>query len=208
MELQYCGANCVRITTKKASIVIDDNLAELGLKSVTKPSDISLRTSRTLPEHKEARFSAEVPGEYEISGAIIHGVMARAHMDEEGKSTATIYTIEAEDIRVAVVGHIFPNLTEDQLEQIGHVDVAIVPVGGNGYTMDGVGALQVIKKLEPKLVIPTHYADKQIKYEVPQAELSEGLKGLAMEPSETVPKLKIKLSELTDTTYLIVLERQ
>ena len=208
MELQYYGANCVRIVTKKASIVIDDNLSELGLKSITKPSDISLRTSRTLPEHKAAKFSAEMPGEYEISGVIIHGVMARAHMDEEGKSTATIYTIEAEDIRVAVVGHIFPNLSEDQLEQIGHVDVVIVPVGGNGFTMDGVGALQIIKKLEPKMVIPTHYADKQIKYEVPQADLSDGLKGLAMEPSETVAKLRIKPSELTDTTYLVVLERQ
>jgi L-ascorbate metabolism protein UlaG (beta-lactamase superfamily) len=208
VELQYYGANCVRITTKKASIVIDDNLSELGLKSVTKPTDISLRTSRTIPEHKEAKFSAEMPGEYEIAGVIIHGVMARAHMDEEGKSTATIYTIEAEDIRVAVVGHIFPNLNEDQLEQIGHVDIAIVPVGGNGYTMDGVGALQIIKKLEPRLVIPTHYADKQIKYEVPQAELSEGLKGLAMEPSETVAKLKVKPNEVTDTTHLVVLEQQ
>src|SRR5205085_3062514 len=107
-----------------------------------------------------------------------------------------------------IIGHIYPELSEDQLESIGLVDVAIVPVGGNGYTLDGVGALQVIKKLEPKLVIPTHYADKAIKYEVPQVELAEALKGLAMEPTETVPKLKVKLNELSDTARLIVLERQ
>ncbi len=198
----------MRITTKKASIVIDDNLDKLGLKSITKPTDISLHTSKNLSRDKIARFGAESPGEYEVAGVIVHGVAARAHIDEEGNNAAIVYTIEAEDLRVAIVGHIFPDLSDDQVEQIGHVDVVIVPVGGNGYTLDGVGALQIIKKLEPKLIIPTHYADKSIKYEVPQAELADALKGLAMEPTETVAKLKLKSSELTDATQLVVVERQ
>jgi L-ascorbate metabolism protein UlaG (beta-lactamase superfamily) len=197
MELTYHGANCVKIVTKKAAIVVDDNLATIGLKQLTKPADI-----------KEVKFSAEMPGEYEISGFIIHGVSTRAHMDEEGKQTAVIYTVEADDIRVAILGHIYPQLSEEQLEQIGMVDIVIVPVGGNGYTLDGVGALKVIKQLEPKIVIPTHYADKNLKYEVPQQELSEALKGMAMEPSEKLDKFKVKPLEITDTTRLIVLERQ
>lgn len=208
MELQYFGANCVRLTTKKFSIVVDDSLASLGLKSITKPTDISLRTSLMLPEHKEAAFSAEIPGEYEISGAIIHGVAARGHMDEEGKKSATIYTVEADDVKVAVIGHIFPELSEDQLEQIGMVDVIIMPVGGNGYTLDGAGALSVIKKIEPKEVVPTHYADKAVKYEVPQTELSDALKGLGMEPAETTSKYKVRPVDPTGTTRLIVVERQ
>ncbi len=208
MEIQFYGANCVRISTKKASIVIDDNLAEIGLASITKPSDISLRTSREFAPHNASIFQAEAPGEYEIAGTIIHGIGARAHMDEADKKSAVIYTINADDIKVAVIGHIFPELSEDQLEQIGLIDVAIVPVGGNGYTLDGVGALKVIKQLEPKIIIPTHYGDKQINYEVPQQELAEGLKGLAMETTETVAKLKIKPTELTDTTQLIIIERQ
>jgi L-ascorbate metabolism protein UlaG (beta-lactamase superfamily) len=208
MEISYYGANCVKITTKKATIVVDDNLSKVGLKKLTKPTDISLRTSSLIPELKEAKFSADMPGEYEISGVIIHGVGARSHMDEDSKKTGVIYTIEADDIRVAVAGHIYPELSEAQLEQIGMIDLLIVPVGGNGYTLDGVGALKVVKQLEPKIVIPTHYADKQIKYDVPQQELADALKGLAMEPAETVEKLKIKPLELIDSTRLIVLERQ
>ena len=88
------------------------------------------------------------------------------------------------------------------------MDIAVVPVGDSGYTMDGIGALKVIKQIEPKVVIPTHYADKAIKYEVPQVELADALKGLAMEPSETVDKYKPKPADLTDTTKLIVLETQ
>jgi len=208
MEIQYYGANCVRLTTKKASITVDDNLGDLGLKSITKPGDINLRTTKELPAQKDTKFTAESPGEYEIAGTIIHGIGARAHMDEEGKQSAVIYTVSADDVKVAIIGHIFPELSEDQLEQIGLIDVAIVPVGGNGYTLDGVGALKVIKQLEPKIIIPTHYADKQVKYEVPQQELQDALKGLAMESHEVVAKLKIKPTELTDTTQLIVLERQ
>ena len=208
MELQYYGANCLKITTKKVSIVIDDNLDQLGLKSITKPTDISLRTSPTLiPEAKEALFKAETPGEYEISGVIINGIAARAHMDEEDKRGAVIYTI-TDEIKVVVVGHIYPELSEEQLEKIGLVDIAIVPVGNNGYTLDGMGALKLVKQIEPKIVIPTHYNDKSIKYEVPQVELSEALKNMTMEPAETVAKYKIKPNELSDTTRLVVLERQ
>ncbi len=208
MELQYYGANCVRLTTKKGSIVIDDNLASLGLKSITKNEDISLWTSPSLPGPKTARFTAETAGEYEIAGVIIQGIAARAHMDGEGKQNAVIYTIIADDIKVAVLGHIYPDLHEDQLEQIGLVDIAIVPVGGNGYTLDGAGALKIIKQIEPKVIIPTHYADKAIKYKVPQAQLAEALKNLGMEPSETVAKYKPKLAEFTDNIRLIILERQ
>jgi len=208
VELTFYGANCLRLAAKKAQIVVDDNLAQLGLKTATKPTDISLRTNKLFPEHPDTAFRAEMPGEYEISGVVIHGIAARAHMDEEGSKNAVIYTVQADDTKVAIIGHIYPELSEDQLAAIGLVDVAVVPVGGNGYTLDGAGALKVIKQIEPKVVIPTHYADKAIKYEVPQAELSEAVKNLGMEISETMGKYKIKPAELSDTTRLIVLERQ
>jgi L-ascorbate metabolism protein UlaG (beta-lactamase superfamily) len=129
-------------------------------------------------------------------------------MDEEGKHTAVIYTVEADDTKVAIIGHIYPELSESQLEQIGLVDVAIVPVGGNGYTLDGVGALKVIKQIEPKVVIPTHYSDKAIRYEVAQTELADAVKSLGMEVHETTAKYKIKPAELSDTSRLVILERQ
>lgn len=207
MELSFYGANCLRIATKKAQIVVDDNLSLLGLKPITKPTDISLRTLPDAPDHK-SRFNINMPGEYEISGVVIHGVSARAHIDKEDKKSATTFTITADDMKVCVLGHIYPGLSEEQLEQIGTIDIAVIPVGDSGYTMDGIGALKVIKQIEPKVVIPTHYADKAIKYEVPQVELTEALKGLVMEPSETIDKYKPKPADLTDTTKLIVLERQ
>jgi L-ascorbate metabolism protein UlaG (beta-lactamase superfamily) len=129
-------------------------------------------------------------------------------MDQDEGRTAVMYRIILEDIRIAVVGHIHPNLTDDELESLGTIDILFVPVGGNGYTLDGVGAHKVIKDIEPKIVIPTHYADPKINYEVPQTDLEEALKGVGIEASERLDSLKIKDIEPTDTTKLIVLNRQ
>lgn len=208
MELQYYGANCLRISTKKANLVIDDNLADLGLKSATKAGDISLFTGPHAPAPVGTKLVIDHPGEYEVSDVSIQGTATRAHIDTPEQRSATIYRLVAEDIRLVVLGHVYPELSEDQLEIIGTTDILIVPVGGNGYTLDGVGALKLIKKISPKLIIPAHYADKHINYPVPQQELQEALKALAMEPRETVAKLKIKPTDLTDITQLVVLERQ
>ena len=205
MELQFYGANCVRITTKKASVVVDDLNGE-----ATKAGDIALFTGSHDKPKADTKIVIDQPGEYEVSDTSVQGIAARAHMDEDKNGhTATIFKLIAEDIRVAVLGHIYPELNDEQLEALGRVDVLIVPVGGSGYTLDGIGALKLIKKIEPKIVIPTHYADKAVKYEVPQAELADVLKDISMEPKETVPKLKLKAGELFgENSQLIILERQ
>ena len=208
MELQFLGANCVRISTKKANIIIDDNLDELGLKSATKAGDIAIFTGSHGKTKVETKISIDQPGEYEVSDTSIQGIAARAHIDEEGQKNATMFKIIGEDVKVAVVGHVYPELSDIQLESFGTIDILVIPVGNAGYTLDSIGALKLIKKIEPKIIIPTHFANKDIKYPVPQQDLSEALKGLAMEPKETVPKLKVKAGEMGDVTQLIVLERQ
>jgi L-ascorbate metabolism protein UlaG (beta-lactamase superfamily) len=208
MEIQFYGANCVRLTTKKAAIAVDDNLASIGAKAATKPGDVALFTSAHGIPAVETKIIIDQPGEYEASDVSIQGIAARAHIDEEKQKTATIYKLVMEDVRIAVLGHIHPDLTSAQLEALGTIDVFIIPVGGNGYTLDPVGALKLIKGIEPKLVIPTHYDDKGLNYEVPQQSLEDALKGLSMEPRETVTKLKVKAGELGDVTQLVVLEKQ
>jgi len=206
MDMQLYGANCIVLSNKNNRVVIDDNLATLGAKSVTKDGDICLFTHGQ-PQVKGApKIVIDTPGEYEVSNISVFGLQTRAHMDEEGARSATMYKITWGDVRVLVTGHVFPKLSDDQLESIGIVDVMFVPVGGNGYTLDATGALQLIKQVEPKVVIPTHYNDAHLHYEVPQAELEDALKNMAMEPKERVAKFQFKPAEATDTTQVVVLE--
>jgi len=209
MEIQYYGANCIKVITKKATVVIDDNIKALGGSDVAKPTDIQLLTSRIADDPRKGTLIIDGPGEYEASNVSISGIAARAHVDETDMKNATIYKIVADNVRVAIIGHVYPDLTESQLESIGIVDVLIVPVGGHGFTLDTVGALKVIKQIEPKIIIPTQYAVKGLSYPVPAISLEESLKGLVMEPKETVSKLKLKASDLlTEQVQLVVLEKQ
>ncbi len=207
MDVQFYGADCLVLSGKQSRLVIDDNLTSLGAKGVIKDGDICLFTSS---EHSaitaKAKLVIDMPGEYEASNISIVGLQTRAHMDEDSQKSAVMYKITWGETRLLVVGHVFPKLSDDELESIGIVDMMFVPVGGNGYTLDATGALQLIKAVEPKLVVPTHYADKNLNYEVPQAELSDALKTLGMEPKETLTKLQFKPAEVSDTTQLVVLE--
>lgn len=208
MELTFHGANCIKMVTKNATMVVDDNLSILGGKQVAKSGDIVVQTHSYDSPVADSKICIDQPGEYEVSDISIIGVAARAHMDEPDKKTATIYKFIAHDISVVVLGHVFEEITEDELEELGHVDVLIIPVGNKGYTLDGKGAKKVIKSIEPKLVIPTHYADKDLKFEVDQDNLEDALKLVELEPTETVSKLKLKAADIPDILRLVVLEKQ
>lgn len=207
MDIQFYGANCLVLSSKHVRLVVDDTLSPLGGKSVAKDGDICLFTGPHDELTSKPKILIDMPGEYEASNVSILGLQARTHMDEEGKRNATMYKITWGETRVLVTGHVFPKLSEIELETIGIIDIMFVPVGGNGYTLDGTGAMQLVKQVEPKLVVPTHYADSELKYEVPQQSLEDALKVIGMEPKETTKKLQFKPAEVTDTTQLVVLEK-
>ena len=207
MELQFFGANRFRVNTKEACLVIDDKADEHGGKNIMKKGDIALFTSAHNDKQEDAKMVIGQPGEYEVAGVSITGIAARSHMDEDGSMSTTMYKVISKDIRILATGHIYPDLSEEQLEQIGVIDILLIPVGGNGYTLDGIGALKVIKKVEPKIIIPAHYSDSSVKYPVPQQDLAKAIEQLGMEVNEKTDKLKIKSSaDIGDVTRLIVVD--
>ncbi|MEI7838855.1 MAG: MBL fold metallo-hydrolase [bacterium] len=210
MEIQFYGANCIAVTYKQTRVVVDDNLKTLGAKSIIKSSDIGLYTSYLTEgdlSNSTARVILKTPGEFEVGKVSIYGIEARAHTDEANEKTATIYKIIAGGINLIVLGHVYPEFTDKQLERMGMVDVLVVPVGGHGYTLDPQGALKAIKQIEPKLIIPSSYEDNSLKYPVPQENLEDALKAMNMQAKETVQKLKLKAGELSDIRELVILEK-
>lgn len=190
-EIEYKGANTVVISTKKGTIVTDPKLSLVGLKDANVKDAIEIATEARFAINAEnARLIIEGPGEYGIADFDIHGIAAQRHLDADGKAS-TIYRIEAGEIRVALVGNIYEKLSETQLEELGLIDVLIIPVGGNGYTLDATGAATLTRLIDPKIVVPIHYADSAIKYEVAQGDFETFAKELGGMVEEA-PKLKIK----------------
>jgi len=192
-EVEYKGANAVVVSSKKASVVIDPKLSVVGLKDLSVKDAIELATeARFAINSEDAKLVIEGPGEYGIADFDIRGVAAQRHLDTENDpKVSTMYRIENGDIRLAVIGNIYEKLNEDQLEELGIVDVLVIPVGGSGYTLDATGAAAITRQIDPKVVIPVHYADDGIKYEVPQSDLNTFTTELGA-PVEEAPKLKLK----------------
>jgi len=192
-EIEYKGANSVIISTKKSVAVLDPKLSLVGLKDVSTKDAVELATEARFALNSEgARLNIEGPGEYGVGEFDIKGIAAQRHLDSESDPLiSTIYRIEVNETRIAVIGNIYEKLSEAQLEEIGLVDVLILPVGGNGYTLDATGAATLTRSIDPKVVIPIHYAEAGINYEVPQDILETFVKELGA-PVEEMPKFKLK----------------
>lgn len=192
-DIEYKGGNTVVFTTKKMTLVADPKTSVVGLKDTVIKEAVELATEdRFALQSKDAVLAIEGPGEYEIGDFSIRGISAVRHIDTEAdEKIATIYRIEVGDVRVALLGNIAPKLSEDQLEEIGVVDMLVIPIGGGGYTLDASSAATVVRQIDPKVVIPVHYEDGAVKYEVPQDTLETFTSELGA-PVESVSKYKVK----------------
>jgi len=192
-DIEYRGGNSIVISTKGLKLVSDPKLSLLGLKDLNVKDMVELATeSRFLTGTLDSRLSIEGPGEYEVGDFSIRGIRAIRHIDSDSVGFgSTLYRIAVGDIRIALIGNIVSNLTEDQLEEIGVVDILIIPVGGAGYTLDSVGAAKLVRQVDPKVIIPIHYADSSLVYEVPQDPLKLFTDEISA-PIEIVDKYKLK----------------
>lgn len=193
MEIEYKGGNGVFIKVGATMVAVDPNLSTIGLSNPKIENVIQLATEpRFCIANGGEKLTINGPGEYEVSGVAVKGIPAHRHLDGDNSFGSTIYSVVAAGFRIAILGNISPKLTEDQLESIGVVDIAIVPVGGNGYTLDAHDAILVTRQIDPRVVIPVHYADQDLNYEVPQDNIEGFLKELSANQHETVEKLKLK----------------
>lgn len=206
MDIEYKGANCIVISTKKVTITIDPKLSLVGLKDVT-PKDAIVAVTQPEFAVPSDGVVMDRPGEYEVRDVTFIGIAAKRLLDHDDSYKATMYRMVFGGISFAVIGHVASPLTEEQLETLGVVDVAIVPVGGSGYTLDAHQATEVVRQLDPKVVIPTHYADAAINYEVPQMELEPFIKELSAIDHQVMPTWKIKNGILPDVLTVIELTR-
>ncbi len=193
-EIEYKGANCIVITTKKSKLITDPKLSVVGLKDLSTKNAVELLTEKRFAtkEDQDTILSIDGPGEYGVAGFDIHGVSAQRHLDRPDEpQLSTMYRVEIGDSRIGIVGNVYEKLSDEQLESLGVLDVLVIPIGGNGYTLDAIGAAGLARQIGPKVVIPVHYDDKSLNYEVPQNGLDLFTKELGS-PVETMAKYKYK----------------
>ena len=210
MTIIWHGQSLFELTSSRGknnqvNIVIDPFSQEVGLRLPKLEADIVLSTHEHY-DHNNVKavggnyFLIEGPGEYEIREIFIQGIPA-FHDDLQGKERGktTIFTIEAEELRLCHLGDLGQKeLTPDQLEKIGEIDILMIPIGGN-YTISGKEAVKIMSQIEPKIIIPIHF-DKVGE----KNSLKDFLEEAGDESSKAVDKLTIKRKDIADKSGEVV----
>lgn len=213
MEIEFLGGNCFRIKTKNVTVIVDDNLAKIGGQSPQSDKTVAFYTSQDVKGEVKttSRLVIDTPGEFEVGDLTVTGVQTRGHMDEDGKQSATVYQFMLSGQTVTVLGHVHPDLAPEVSELAGGTEVLIVPVGGNGYTLDPTGAASIVKSVEPGVVIPSQYDIQGLSYEMPAQPLEAFTKMLTTEELTPVDSYKLVRSATEDLgssqTKVVVLSR-
>lgn len=210
MDIIYLGHSSFKLKGKTTTVVTDPYSNDTGLKYPKTEADI-VTITHDHTDHNNYKGVGGDPrivngaGEYEIGGVSIFGVPS--YHDEKGgeeRGRNTIYVIRIDEVNVCHLGDLGYKLTTTELDEIGTVDVLLVPVGGV-YTIDAAGAVEVVSQLEPKVVIPMHYKVPGLKYEL--GSLDDFLKEIGLEPIRD-SKFTILPATLPETMQLVVLERK
>ncbi len=209
MHIIWHGQSCFQIIVSRAkgeqiSIAVDPFDPSIGLKVPSLTADILLITHEHFDHNNKSAVKGEPflvtgPGEYETKEVFIQGIPA-FHDAVQGKERGrvTIYTIEAEGMRLCHLSDLGQKeLTPEQLQKIGEVDILMVPVGGR-FTISAKEAQRVVSQIDPRIVIPMHYQIPKLK--LPSgAKLDRADKFLALMGQKSVqpqPKLLIKQKDL------------
>lgn len=172
VTLTYLGHPTFILKTSTGLTALLDPMAITLGYPLTPISGVDLVTvSHEHADHNNVALAAGTPtilrglaaGDWAKIDQMIKGVRVYTvptyHDDSQGSARGknAVFVFDVEGLRVAHLGDLGHKLTDDQVKQIGRVDVVMIPVGGF-FTLDGKGAAEVIAQLKPKIVIPMHYA--------------------------------------------------
>ena len=209
MIIQWYGQSCFKITSGETTIAVDPYDKKTGFTPPRFQADLTLLTHQHFDHSNSASIGGDPfvisgPGEYEVKGVYVHGFECY-HDKSKGRERGmnTMYKIEMEGIRLLHMGDFGEEtLSEEYLDEIGEVDILLIPVGGK-YTIDGNEAAKIVKQLEPKIVIPMHYQLAGLKTKL--EGLDKFLKAIGQKNKEPLPKLIVKRKDLSSEGMEIVI---
>jgi L-ascorbate metabolism protein UlaG (beta-lactamase superfamily) len=208
MDITWYGLSCFRMSERGMATVVTDPFApEYGLPSLKLKADI-VTISHDAPGHnylkgvKGERRAINGPGEYEVGGVFITGI-TMSGSKKNGTGENTLYVFDFEGVTVAHLGDLSHVPSQAEIEDLGAVDIALVPVGG-GSALKASEAAEVISLIEPSIVVPMHY--KVGKIELKLSPVTRFLSEMGLTQIDPLPVLKVSKGSLSEETQVVVLQ--
>ncbi len=218
MEIKYLGHSSFLIKTKTTKLVTDPYDSEMvGLKFPKTEADI-VTISHNHKDHNQMKnvvgingidpLIIDMPGEFEKMGIRVFGFQSfhdKTKGSERGENI--LYKFEAEGVSILHCGDLGFIPEDSFIDTLGEVDILMVPIGGF-YTIDSDEAVQLVKKIEPSIVIPMHYNHSKLNQKnfSQLMGVNEFTKKFGVENLIPLPKLVYKKEEIEQEMKVVVLE--
>lgn len=209
MEITWYGHACFRLRDRATTVITDPYDKSLGLPPPRLKADI-VTISHNSPHHnyvegvKDAVRVIDSPGEYEIKEVFITGIrLTSAKKNDGAPYQNNVFVVYMEDIAICHLGDLNHIPTQQQVEDLGSIDVLMIPVGGK-KALNAAQAAEVISLIEPYIVIPMHYSLPGLAIELDP--VSKFLKEMGVANTEALGTLKLTKTSLPEETQLVLLE--
>ncbi len=220
MEITSFGSACVRLRGREGVVVADAYPSVVGPTGRGLTADLVTYSHRDPPSQSAGRsngrtpsteegvptslqpaFRLEGPGEYEVHDVLVTGIRtARDESRGAERGLNTAFVVLLDGLHVIHLGDLGHLLTEEQLREIGPVDVACVPLGGH---LSAARAAEVVAQLEVNLVVPLLVAENSADSE---AALAKFLHEMGVKDLTPQPKLVVTVSSVPEETTVALLE--
>ncbi len=203
MTITWYGYSCFKIvnTGGQLTIITDPFDKKIGLNPPRANANI-ITLSHGKTSSRDS-FIIDGPGEYVVKGIGVKSISGFQKFQE--KELNTIHIIDVDKIKICHLGDLGQKqLTDRQIEEIGQIDILMVPVGGKDVLNAGQ-AVKAIEQIEPRMVIPMHYKLPGLKVDL--NNLSGFLEEMGVSEKTAVDKLNLKKKDLTsEKTEIVVMK--
>ena len=212
MKVKWLGHASFLITSEAGLKIITDPYPQgsgLSYTPINEAADVVLMTH----DHFDHNNISSVTGNPEVitgSGVkTVKGVQFRGidtyHDGSQGKERGanTAFCFSVDGIKLCHLGDLGHSLSQEQIVEIGNVDILFIPIGGV-FTIDAKMAGPVSDDLKPKVVMPMHY--KTAKCDWPLNTIDDFVVDKQNVRKLTFSEIEFKADKLPEVTEVVVLQ--
>ncbi len=209
MDMTWLGHACFRLRGREGIVLTDPPDPKSG-HAIPRTEAGLVTMSHEHAGHASLRSVAgepvvlRGPGEYEVHEVLVTG-LGCFHDEEKGAARGrnTVFAIRLDDLVICHLGDLGHALAAADIEKLGDVDIALVPISGPDINLSAARAAEIVQQLEPKVVVPMSYDPDDKKKDTPYMRL---LHELGVKDLEVVSKLSVTRSTLPENLQVVALD--
>ncbi len=205
MVINWYGEGCFKLQSNGVTLLTDPIDSSTGLSAPRGQVDIVIKTLMKAPTPlkelepvlDESTRLIIGPGEHEIKGVNITGWPLQKDSGEG--YIKSIFLIKIDELTIGLLGHITEFNEPEILEELGKIDILIIPAGGKPF-IEQSAAAKLVRQINPNVVIPSFFKVKGLKRKADTAD--KLFKEIGIKAPAPAEKYSVKKKDMVDKAQI------